>query len=137
MSNYNFKPLIGARVFNILTDPAHSYLLFRTSAGEFCFATDADCCSNTWVEHFSGIGNLLGRQIVSIDDLDMPEQPEWEDAERRRGNHLDVVSYYGLKFTTSAGEAVLDYRNDSNGYYGGSMVPAKAPDDLVPLTEDF
>jgi hypothetical protein len=34
---------------------------------------------------------------------------------------VDVVAYYGLKITTETGIAVLDYRNDSNGYYGGSL----------------
>jgi hypothetical protein len=33
----------------------------------------------------------------------------------------DVVAYYGLKVTTDKGEMVVDYRNDSNGYYGGSL----------------
>jgi len=31
----------------------------------------------------------------------------------------DCVAYYGLKITTEKGRAMIDYRNDSNGYYGG------------------
>ena len=31
------------------------------------------------------------------------------------------VAYYGLKITTDNGRAVIDYRNSSNGYYGGSL----------------
>ena len=33
---------------------------------------------------------------------------------------IDVwVQYYGVKITTEHGRALIDYRNDSNGYYGG------------------
>ena len=33
----------------------------------------------------------------------------------------DVVAYYGCKISTNRGEILIDYRNDSNGYYGGSL----------------
>lgn len=35
---------------------------------------------------------------------------------------VECVAYYGLKITTEKGRAVIDYRNDSNGYYGGSLM---------------
>ena len=34
----------------------------------------------------------------------------------------DCVQYYGAKITTNKGDMVIDYRNDSNGYYGGDIV---------------
>jgi len=34
---------------------------------------------------------------------------------------VDEVAYYGLRITTTKGRAVLDYRNTSNGYYGGGL----------------
>ena len=34
-------------------------------------------------------------------------------------DQVDEVQYYGLKITTERGRAMIDYRNDSNGYYGG------------------
>jgi hypothetical protein len=33
----------------------------------------------------------------------------------------DVLAFYGCKISTDGGEIVIDYRNDSNGYYGGSL----------------
>ncbi len=38
---------------------------------------------------------------------------------------FDSVIYYGVKFTTTAGRCTIDYRNDSNGYYGGSLTLCK------------
>ena len=34
----------------------------------------------------------------------------------------DVMAYYGLGITTEHGTAVVDFRNDSNGYYGGYLL---------------
>lgn len=31
------------------------------------------------------------------------------------------MAYYGCKITTGKGYALIDYRNSSNGYYGGSL----------------
>ena len=33
----------------------------------------------------------------------------------------DEVEFYGLSIKTDKGEIVIDYRNSSNGYYGGSL----------------
>ena len=36
----------------------------------------------------------------------------------------DCLRFYGLKVTTEKGRATIDYRNNSNGFYGGSLVVA-------------
>ena len=33
----------------------------------------------------------------------------------------DVIQFYGFKVSTDKGVLVIDYRNESNGYYGGSL----------------
>ena len=33
----------------------------------------------------------------------------------------DELALYGLKLATDKGDLVLDYRNESNGYYGGNL----------------
>ncbi len=32
------------------------------------------------------------------------------------------TKYYGCKITTDKGHIIIDYRNESNGYYGGDIV---------------
>lgn len=72
---------------------------------------DADCCSFTWIESIEMPAGGLPAKILAIADLDLPSQDL--DGE--------LLQLYGLKLTTDKGDLVLDYRNESNGYYGGSL----------------
>ena len=53
----------------------------------------------------------LPAKILNIEDLDLPEKRE----------EYVLIQFYGLKFTTDKGDLILDYRNESNGYYGGNL----------------
>ncbi len=33
----------------------------------------------------------------------------------------DCLQFYGYKITTDKGDATIEFRNSSNGYYGGSI----------------
>lgn len=74
---------------------------------------DGDCCSHSWIESLDTPSMLIGSEVVSVEDIDMPDLGDLPDH--------DVMSYYGLKITSKKGSCVIDYRNDSNGYYGGSI----------------
>lgn len=74
---------------------------------------DGDCCSSTWIESIEMPAGGLPAKILAVEDLNMPEQPQAAEYE--------VIAYYGLKLTTDKGDLVLDYRNESNGYYGGNL----------------
>jgi len=50
----------------------------------------------------------LPARILEVVDLNLPQSS-------------DELALYGLKLTTDKGDLVLDYRNESNGYYGGSL----------------
>lgn len=50
-------------------------------------------------------------QVISVDDLDMPDDVQ-EDGE---------LKIYGCKISTTKGDIVIEYRNESNGYYGGNL----------------
>ena len=52
--------------------------------------------------------------IIECEDLAMPDLGDMPGC--------DCVQYYGAKITTNKGDMVIDYRNDSNGYYGGEIV---------------
>lgn len=69
---------------------------------------DADCCSSTWIEAVDMPAGGLPAKIIAADDLDMP-------------GSTNELARYGLKLTTDKGDLVLDYRNESNGYYGGNL----------------
>jgi hypothetical protein len=73
--------------------------------------TDGDCCSHSWIEHVENADAIIGTPILSVEDLPL----ESEDSDDGR------IMHYGLKITTAKGTCVLDYRNESNGYYGGNL----------------
>ena len=60
---------------------------------------------------------LLGT-VQAVEHLEMPDLGS-VDGKHHSG--VDCVAYYGLKVTTENGRCTIDYRNDSNGYYGGSL----------------
>lgn len=110
------NPLIGKIITDMQIAEDRQALRFILSDGEMVVDADADCCSYTWVEHVELPALGFPATVVSVEDLDMPEQPEstfHKDA--------DSLQFYGCKIVTDRGEIVIDYRNDSNGYYGGSL----------------
>lgn len=111
-------PLVGKTLVAVKVAKDRLAILFRLGDGEEVIARcDADCCSYTWIEHVE-IPSLPG-VVVAVEDIQMP------DATPPGGKHVenpDRVQFYGLKVTLSTGHLIIDFRNDSNGYYGGWLV---------------
>jgi hypothetical protein len=107
------NPLIGKTLTGIEIADDQQALRFVLTDGECIVTTDADCCSYTWIEHIELPALGFPAQVVAVEDIDMPDLGDMPER--------DVVAYYGCKITTDRGEIVIDYRNDSNGYYGGSL----------------
>lgn len=95
-----------------------------------------DCCSRSWFEHVEGVDALIGHQILRVVEREMP--PPSSDA------HSDVTRYYGWTIETARGRCDIEMRNESNGWYGGSVYIAEwivdqyanqweEPETLVPL----
>ena len=95
-------------------------LIFETLTGPVVLLAEGQCCSISWFESIDDPAALLGT-IHAIHHLDLPhrDSPDNEDEASR--------AYYGLKISTEKGSAVIDYRNDSNGYYGGYVIVESAP----------
>jgi len=105
--------LIGKTITGLKIAKDKAALLFSTTDGDIKVLCDADCCSFTWVEHIEMPALGLPATVIKAEDLEMPDLGDMPEC--------DVVAYYGFKITTDKGELVIDYRNDSNGYYGGNL----------------
>ena len=90
-------------------------LRFVLGEDEVVVRVDAECCSYTWIESIELPALGFPATVLSVEDLDMPE-PSDEEAK-----DYECLAKYGCKITTDKGEIVIDYRNDSNGYYGGDL----------------
>lgn len=108
--------LIGKTLTGMKIAEDREAILFQTTEGDIVVRVDADCCSYTWVEAIELPALGFPAKVASVEDLTMPEG---RPSEFRKDP--DSLSFYGCKISTDRGDIVIDYRNDSNGYYGGSL----------------
>lgn len=114
------NPLIGKTVVSVDLARDKKAIRFNLADGGSVTAyADGDCCSDTWIESLDAPDNLIGTVAVA-ESLDM-SRPDID----RDG---DVTAFYGFKIVTEKGDCVIDYRNSSNGYYGGNLVWDKEAD---------
>jgi len=106
--------MIGRALTGVKIADDKKAILFQTPDGDVIARADGDCCSSTWIEHVELPARGFPCEVISVEDLEMPE-PE-------QPNEYEVIAAYGCKITTDKGEIVIDYRNESNGYYGGDLV---------------
>src|SRR3990167_2600399 len=111
------KALVGKTIKSFTLKGGGEDITFHCKEGDVAFGAEGDCCSHTWIESIDMPGNLRG-VVLSVEEIEMPNLGNI-DGKRHTG--VNEVSYYGLKIITKRGHAVLDYRNDSNGYYGGNL----------------
>lgn len=88
---------------------------------EAVFSVHGDCCSSSWIEHIHV--PTLPTVIYEITDSAAV------DAFEEDFSHIQV---YSTRIRTAKGELIVEFRNASNGYYGGwmsdpSLRPAKDP----------
>lgn len=77
----------------------------------------SECCSSTWIENIEDPENIINSSVISVDDLPLDDLPL--EMENNDGN---MIEFYGIKITTNKGYCVIDYRNESNGHYGGDLI---------------
>jgi len=105
--------LIGKTLTGIkIADDKHA-LLFQMADGDIIARTDGDCCSHTWIENVELPARGFPCVVSGVVDLDMPDLGSPSECE--------CIAYYGCKIITDNGDIVIDYRNESNGYYGGNL----------------
>lgn len=122
------KILVGKSISKIQMDEQH--LIFTTKDDDiFGYIVYGDCCSSSYFYDFYGVERLLQNgAILKVETVELQAE-DWTTTNN------DVVQVYGFRFITNDcyyGEvsSVFSFRNDSNGYYGGSMYPYK------PITEE-
>lgn len=110
------NPLIGKTLTGVKLAKDKEAILFQTTEGEIVARCDADCCSYTWIESVENTIREFPAVVSAANDIEdgLPETIE-NDPE------YDCLQFYGFKIATDRGVLVIDYRNSSNGYYGGSL----------------
>ena len=73
---------------------------------------EGDCCSSSWFEEIDNPDALIDARVVSVESVDLDKVIPDISA-------YECLRLYGTKITTTKGNATVDMRNSSNGYYGG------------------
>lgn len=130
----NTDKMVGQTTSALMVNADQTALYFVLKSGKIVlFDTYGDCCSTTWFADINGVDNLIGAEVVSVEEVEMPDA---EDDDRGR---QEVDKFYGIKITTDRGYVDIVYRNSSNGYYGGDVIAGDAaalPDGLVEIREN-
>jgi hypothetical protein len=118
----NFDNMLNRKLASVVLDKSRDVITFSFQDGfERRFSVEGDCCSHSWIEHLEMPGDIVGATLLSVDDSGPVVQDHDEHDEEQGGG---CISVYNTSFKTDRGEIILEYRNSSNGYYGGYLVEA-------------
>lgn len=104
--------LVGKTINEIMLASDKKAILFKCSDGDHIAKADGDCCSDTWVENIEVTVLSFPCTVLSVNYLETRDDEEAD---------YECVQFYGLRINTDKGSIELDYRNSSNGYYGGNL----------------
>lgn len=117
----DFGCIIGKIIASIVLNKTVDVVTFTFSDGTTKrYSTEGDCCSSSWIEHLEMPNDVAGATIMSVEDSGEIANPNRPGA----NEGTDCLAVYNTRFRTSRGDVVLEYRNDSNGYYGGWLTDA-------------
>lgn len=97
-------------------DDASEVILVLEDGRRVYLTLEGDCCSTSHFTDPKQFQDLVGTTIHTVEDREGQSHnnlPEPEGA--------CSISWHFLVFTTSAGHVTIDWHNDSNGYYDGSL----------------
>lgn len=121
MGYYNedaYEKMLNKKLKSVELDKTRGRVTFNFQDGsEQAFEVEGDCCSHSWIEHLESIPDVDGATLLAVEDGDAVEEKNPEVLK----NH-DCLAVYQTNFRTDRGVIALEYRNDSNGYYGGYLV---------------
>jgi hypothetical protein len=110
------KQLLGQTIYNVYMSEDNNVLVF-TGFGidHYAYNVSADCCSESWFESVTNPEYLHQEEVIGIEIKDLPNAEADEDAERDQ----ECIQRYGYTLKTKKGYCDIEFRNASNGYYGG------------------
>lgn len=118
------EELKGAIITGLeIDDAGQSYLVFYVKDAEpVIYFAEGECCSQSWFYSVMDPQVLFGQEVLEVEEVAMPvgqwDDPDPDDVDCGRG---DYTQFYGYGLRTAKGICRIEFRNSSNGYYGGSL----------------
>jgi hypothetical protein len=114
MRKHVMSDLIGKKIIDISHDESH--LKITTENNIYVYEAEGDCCSQSWIEHIDDKEDIIGQVVAEIIDSEGVAK-EGEDL-----SEFDCLQVYKTTLKTDKTTFDIEYRNNSNGYYGGYLV---------------
>ena len=108
-----FHEILGQQLVQVILENDGHDLYFFTPDSIFHYEACGDCCSESWVEYISD-------NVYAVSDAIVQEiyvKHTHQDGTRQESDEVDFVT-----LVTDKGYFDIEFRNSSNGYYGGFMV---------------
>lgn len=107
------RKLVGKKLKSVTLNPSKDLLSVEMEDGATAdYGVEGDCCSSSWIEHLTVPDDVAGATVVSVDE-------QTTDSFQKDYESIEV---YETRIRTNRGDVVMEYRNSSNGYYGGYLV---------------
>jgi hypothetical protein len=107
----------------LLSDETEFEILFEDGLQKFY--THGDCCSYSWIEHLTIPPGINGATLMAVENI-LKEETESKTDDEGFGDFSPknqcCFRFYETRFKTNMGDIVLEFRNSSNGYYGGELL---------------
>ena len=71
--NDELKYLVGKTIKEVRMEPTNTCIQFDTDEGVFSYITDEECCSESWINHISGLQAIIGQKVLKTEEIEMPE----------------------------------------------------------------
>lgn len=113
MSDKMRELLIGKRLRSVSLSGDKQLITFVEEDGtSHLFRAEGECCSQSWIEHLELPEPVDGVCVTAVDDSGCVDRKDLPD-------HL--LQVYSTTVRTNRGDIAIEYRNSSNGYYGGYL----------------
>jgi len=113
----SYEPLIGAVLQSVeMIDDKGAVRFILDNGKTLTYDTYGDCCSHTWIEHITIPNDIFGAYVTSFTEPQLPPHAPLDEPDA-----YEYVAVYHTAFQTTKGEIIVEYRNSSNGYYGGNL----------------
>lgn len=116
------KQLVGRTLKGVDADEGGTNVVFYTIDGKAIhYRVEGDCCSSSWIEHLEVYGDMNGAVVLSVDESFGGDPLDANGCDEHGDSH-ECLKVYETRVRTNKGDIALEYRNSSNGYYGGYIV---------------
>lgn len=132
---YDLKgSLIDKVIEDVYLSDDRCSIIFKCKEGLVKWYTVGDCCSESWIEHITLPHYGMVGKVLDVREVELGKcMPTRQEVDQLYGLTVAMEGEYGAE------ELHVEFRNSSNGYYGGSMLVTNAeniPDTFTKVERD-